>query len=159
VNLRPELMPPTLDEALVARLADLAATLDGSPSGGSEDDVAAFNAEAGTSFAWLDFQGIYGAQDHDEWVRSVLAELHVHRVADITRAELVEMVRRVMSRDSEEYEVWFWLEMLEVNLPEPEIIQLIYYPGDYLGDGNNTRELTPEQIVDLAQGRASGDLA
>jgi hypothetical protein len=72
VELRPELMPPALDEAKVARLAKLAATIDGARPGQWEDLLEEFNREAGTSLEYDDFQGIYGGMDHDTWVRAVL---------------------------------------------------------------------------------------
>jgi hypothetical protein len=46
VELRPELMPPALDDQLVTRLAELGANLDGDPD---EDMRAEFNRLAGTS--------------------------------------------------------------------------------------------------------------
>jgi hypothetical protein len=71
VELRTELMPPSVDEAKVRRLARLAARLDGaSPSGTDpaawENDLAEFNRKAGTALAIGDFQGIYGAEEHAE---------------------------------------------------------------------------------------------
>src|SRR5262249_3393795 len=76
VKLRPELMPPALDEEKVQRLARLAAHIDGAAPGLWEDELAEFNREAGTALEFLDFQGVSGGQDHDAWVRNVLAEPH-----------------------------------------------------------------------------------
>ena len=69
VELRPELMPPALDEAKVLHLAGLATQIDGANPGQWEDELAEFNREAGTAFEFIDFQGIYGGQDPDTWVR------------------------------------------------------------------------------------------
>ena len=66
MELRPELMPPALDEALVARLARLAARLDGAHPGLWEDDLAEFNRLAGTALPFEEFQGIYGGEDHKD---------------------------------------------------------------------------------------------
>jgi hypothetical protein len=74
VKLRPELMPPPLDEAKVQRLAGLASEIDGARPGEWQEALAEFNREAGTSLAYRDFQGIYGGTTHEAWVRSVLAE-------------------------------------------------------------------------------------
>ena len=148
MDLRPELMPPILDKAKVARLAKVAARLDGDSS--RQDDLAEFNREAVTNLEWIDFQGIYGAQDYDTWVQEVLGRPHSKLIPDITRAELVEMARRVMENEGEEHEVSFWLGMLEKNLPDPDVVNLIYWPGEYFGDGDNSREMTPEQVIDTA---------
>jgi hypothetical protein len=72
VELRPELLPPALDEAKVHRLARLAARLDGAMPGQWEEDLTEFNRLAGTTHTITDFQGIYGAEEHDTWVRRLL---------------------------------------------------------------------------------------
>jgi hypothetical protein len=158
VELRPELMPPALDEAKVARLAKLAAKIDGACPGQWEDLLEEFNREAGTSLEFADFQGIYGGMEHDTWVRAVLSGPAVRPVRDITRDELLELIRRVSTTGAEEHEQNFWLELLEANVPDKRISDLIFWPGEYFGDGNNSRQLSPEQILDiaLAAGRQDG---
>jgi hypothetical protein len=153
--LRPELCFPPLDEARVERLAQLAAQIDGAQPGQWEEELAEFNAEAGTNFDWEEFQGIYGGQDHVTWVRSVLAGPLKRRLSDITRAELIELARRVMAVDGAEHEVHFWLDMLALNIPDPRVSDLINWPGIYFGDGDNSREFTPEQVIDIALARAA----
>jgi hypothetical protein len=150
-------MPPLLDEAKVARLAELAARIDGGLPGQWEGELAEFNAEAGTNLRFIDFQGIYGGQDHGTWARKVLAAPHLRRLPDVRRAELVEMARRVMEADGEEHEVHYWIDMLALNIPDANVSDLIYWPGEYFGDGNNDRELTPEQVIAIAQARAKGE--
>jgi len=54
-------------EAKVARLAMLAAHLDGVRPGQWEDDLAEFNRLAGTPIPLEEFQGIYGGEDHQDW--------------------------------------------------------------------------------------------
>ncbi len=155
MKLRPELMPPALDETKVARLAKHAAQIDGASPGQWEDELAAFNAEAGTRFAFSDFQGIYGGQDHDTWVRKVLTEPYRRRLPDITRSELVELARRLMEAEGSEHDIDFWLDMLALNIPDPRVSDLIFWPGEYLGDGDNSRELSAEQVVDIALSRST----
>ncbi len=74
MNLRPELMPPKLDEAKLSRLAGLASKIDGALPGLWEELLEEFNCEAGTSLEFADFQGIYGAEEHDTWVRRLLTQ-------------------------------------------------------------------------------------
>lgn len=155
MELRPELMPPALDEAKVSHLAGLAARIDGANPGQWEEELAEFNREAGTAFGFVDFQGLYGGQDHDTWVRQVLAEPHHRLLPDITRAELVELTRRVREADREEFETGFYLEMLVLNIPDPQVSDLIFYPGEYFGDDVD-RDLSNEQVVDVAISRAGG---
>jgi hypothetical protein len=151
MNLRRELMPPALDEAKVARLAKLAAVIDGANPGQWEDALAEFNREADTAFGFADFQGSAGGQDQATWARKILAIPFQKRLPDISRAELLEMICRVASAEGEEHEIDFWLGLLEIHIPAPRISDLIFWPGGYFGDGNNDRELTPEQVLDIAQ--------
>ena len=150
MELRAELMPPILDETKVARLSELAALIDGAGPGQWEDELEEFNHLAGTNHGHADFQGIYGGMDHETWVRAVLAEPARKRVPDITRAELLELIRRVVTADGEEHETIFWLGLLETNVPDPRISDLIFWPGEYFGDGDNSRGQSPEQILDIA---------
>ncbi|PTT03627.1 hypothetical protein DBR24_04710, partial [Pseudomonas sp. HMWF006] len=81
MKLRPDLMPPVLDEPLVARLTMLAEEIDCGHEEQTQSQVAAFNREAMTALEFIDFQGIYGGQSHDTWVRKVLATPFERRVA------------------------------------------------------------------------------
>lgn len=152
MDLRPELMPPALDKAKVARLAVLAAEIDGANPGQWEDALEEFNRTAGTNLTFLDFQGIYESTDHETWVRNIISEPAARKISDITRDELLELVGRVCNPAAwAEHEVFFWLRLLEANLPDPRLSALIFWPGEYFGDGDNSRELTPEQILTIAQ--------
>ncbi len=62
MELRPELMPPTVDEKLVARLARLAAEINGARRGEWNENLREFNQLAGTDFDHKIFQGIYGVE-------------------------------------------------------------------------------------------------
>jgi hypothetical protein len=149
MDLRPELMPPALDEALVERLAEWANTIDGARLGEWEDLLDEFNREAGTDLNFTDFQCIYGAMEHATWVRQLLSEPAVKPLPDVTYEELLELITRICRVHGAEHEIYFWLRFLEVNL-DPRISDLIYWPGEYFGDGNNARELSPKEILDTA---------
>jgi hypothetical protein len=150
MELRPVLMPPALDEAKVARLAGLAGHLDGAGPGQWEDELAEFNREAGTELKYEDFQKVYTWTDHETWVRIVLSRPAQRPIPDISRAELLELLRRICTADGREHEIDFWLGMLKANVPDPKVSDLLFWPGEYFGDGDNSRELSPEQILDIA---------
>lgn len=153
--LRAELMPPIFDETQVAHLASLASFIDGANPGQWEDELNEFNRIAGTSVDFSEFQGVHGGQSHETWVRSVLVRGRQLRVDDITRDELIELTRRVMKSDGTEHEISFWMRMLALNIPDPFISDLIFWPGEYFADGDNSRVHTPEQVVDIALSRAA----
>jgi hypothetical protein len=157
MDLRPELLPPKLDEGLIARLADLAAEIDGARPGEWEDCLAEFNRLAGTAVPFEHFQGISGAEYHADWVRRLLHREQTNPAADVTRDELVEIVRRAMPQNGyPDYEAY--MVVFDANVPRPKASNLIFYPPDY-DDATNTwgggrmmgeYDPTPQQIVDWA---------
>ena len=157
MELRPQLEPPKIDEQLAARLAELAASIDGARPGEWGEWLAEFNQLANTSIPFEHFQGIYGGEEHIEWVRRVLHDKYMKPVNDVTRDELIEIVRRAMPQngyaDAEAY-----MAILDKNVPRSGASDLIFYPPDY-DDATNTwgggrmigeYDPTPEQIVDWA---------
>jgi hypothetical protein len=164
MELRTELTPPTLDEQLVARLAELASQLDGDPD---EDMRAELNRLAGTDIPMVDFQGIYGGQDHDGYVRNALSNRLIKPAPGVTRAELAEVVRRAMPTNEFFDQHKAYMAVFDANVPLDRASNLIFYPPDYdastntWGGGRPMGEYdpTPDQIVEwaLAAGRGSPD--
>jgi len=151
-------MPPVLDEALVSRLAELAARIDGANPGQWEDDLHEFNRLAGTSIAFEEFQSIYGGEEHENYVRRLLYYKLVKPAPCATRAELAEVVRRAMPQNEffEQHEAY--AVVFDANVPLAKASNLIFYPADY-DPATNTWDggrpiveynPTPEQIVEWA---------
>ncbi len=151
MQLRPELEPSSLSASLVERLTWLADHLDGEQNPAQiELWLTEFNVKADSNFRWEDFQEIYGYQNHDEWVKSALLRQRIAVVPDISHDELLEIVRRIQSNPGGEAETDFYLTMLEANVPYRGVSDLIFWPSVHFGDDDDSRELTPEQIVDIA---------
>jgi hypothetical protein len=154
MKLRQELTPPLLDEQHVARLAELADAIDGNPT---EALRAEFNKLAGTELPMSLFQGAYGSEDHANFVRRVLRQQHIKPVPDVTREELVEIVRRAMEPDRVGLQEAY-MAVFDCNVQRPHASNLIFYPADYdqsndtWGSGKPMSDYdpSPEQIVDWA---------
>jgi hypothetical protein len=146
MELRPELMPPALDKALITRLARLADRLDGAAPGQCDDEILEFNQLAGTTIPLVEFQGIYGGEDHEDWVRRVLYQLSLAPIADISRLEMVEIVSRVMAC-GEDHD--FYLELFLINCMHPSGSDLIFWPN-LVPQLPQDREPTAEEIAELA---------
>ncbi len=63
--------------------------------------------------------------------------------AKLSRAELIETVRRIMEVEGEEGELDELIDVVQANVPHPSVSDLIYWPP-------GGEDLTPEQVVDLA---------
>ena len=147
--IRPEFEFPALDDNKVARLTQLAAELDGSGPGQCDDELREFNNATALRIPLSEFQGISGGMSHESWVRCVLSEPFVAATPPPTNEEALVMITRLTSADGEEWELSFWLDLLEKHL-DPRISDLIHWPGEYFGDGDNTRELSPQEILGTA---------
>jgi Colicin immunity protein / pyocin immunity protein len=69
----------------------------------------------------------------------------------LSRAELIDLVRRIMNAEGEtEEEADAMVRLFEANVPRPGAADLIFWPEHALGDQYAGRELTPEEVVDIA---------
>ena len=64
-------------------------------------------------------------------------------MANLDRAELIAIVRRIMDADGTESEIDALITTLESNVPHPSVSDLIFWPQDGV-------EPTAEQVVDVA---------
>lgn len=149
--LRPELQMPPLDEDLVARLANLAAEIDGAGPGEADEHLQEFNALAGTSLKADVFQGIYGGEEHDVWVRRLLLTALAPAVDDLTRDDLIAAFARINAwGERSEAERDYLVATLAKSLKDPQISDLVAWPEEYFGDGIERADLTPEEMADAA---------
>jgi hypothetical protein len=66
----------------------------------------------------------------------------------VTRYELIDLVRRIIAAEGEtEEEDDALMALFEANVPRPNASDLIYWPEHAIGE---RRELTPEEVVDIA---------
>lgn len=62
-------------------------------------------------------------------------------IKKLTREELISLVNKIVECEGSEEEINKMIEVIEKNVPHPEVSDLIYW---------NEEELTSEQIVDKA---------
>jgi hypothetical protein len=146
MELRPELTPPALDAALVARLADLAARLDGAAPGQWADDLADFNRLAGMSIPFEDLQGVYGSGNHANYVRGILYRQRLIPDPALSPAEMTEIVSRIMACGDDHD---FYLEVFLTNCRHPSGTDLIFWP-DLVPELPQGREPTAQEVAELA---------
>ncbi|MGW2083287.1 hypothetical protein ACWCOW_41630, partial [Streptomyces sp. NPDC001939] len=106
----------------------------------ADEAITAFNAMTGHDYEALDFAEYDGSRSLEEFAREAARPARPV-VADTTRDELVEIVRRLLLADSESD---YYLRLLEANVPHPRVSDLVFHPSD------NVRGVSAEQIVDEA---------
>ncbi|MDX2852482.1 bacteriocin immunity protein [Actinacidiphila glaucinigra] len=144
MDLRPELLPPPVSPERLAELAreierieDLAGS--GEPA---EQAVTAFNGRTGHDYLLSDFTCYDASRGLEEFAREAARPART-RVADVTREELAEIVRRVEADPAGE-DTDYYLLLFDCNTPHPRACDLIFHPPAGLEDA------PPERIVDAA---------
>ncbi len=143
MELRPELCAPTVPRQRIAELSAAIERIEKLLETGEPADAAitAFNAETGHSYAAEDFL-TYGQSRSVEAFALEAARPARPRVPDVTRDELIEIVRRILAGDLDDQE--YYLLLLDTNVPHPGAGDLIFQPPPELEDA------PPERIVDAA---------
>lgn len=144
---------PEPDENLVQQLADLAAKLDGGDEVADRQLLDEFNRLAGTSIPFSEFQGIYGAEEHSIYVRRVLVAKETKPAAKLDRDGLITMFAKVLSDPSDDAYLTYVFKTIEKTFGDTQVSDLVFWPGQYFGDGDNSRELTPEMMADAVLDR------
>ncbi|MFB9573090.1 hypothetical protein [Streptomyces yanii] len=143
VDLRPELLPPPVSrqrlEELCAEVVRIADLLAARPEAAGEA-IAAFNAMTGHDYEALDFAEYDGSRSLEEFVKEAARPARP-MVANVTRDELVEIVRRLLMAAPESD---YYLRLLEANVSHPRVSDLVFHPSDDL------QGAAAEQIVDEA---------
>ena len=146
MELRPELMPPKLDPLLVARLTELAESIDGAARGVWEEDLAEFNRLAEVTVPFAVFQGVYGGDGHESFVRRVIYQRRLSPPPDVSVAEMAEVVSRMITADTDHK---FYSELFMACCRHPSGTDLIYWP-ELVPELSQDREASAREIAELA---------
>jgi len=148
VELRPILTPKPLSEQDKRALVELLRRIEEALESGAEEAASAideFNEKTERDYRPEHFFEYWEAMSAEEFVEAAYFK-SPGRVADITREELIEVVRRAMKVIAHQS---FYMELFDDNVPRPAASNLIFYPPDDQQDVG-TWDPTPEEIVDLA---------
>jgi hypothetical protein len=156
--MRPLLETPVNDE-LMARTTPLVEHIyalheAGLPYGPLLAELAAL---VGTTATPFDVCSAFGSVSPQSFVH----DLHARSIAipdDLDRSEMLELLHHVLDPKRGELRLSFWLACLARSTGDKNISGLIYWPGEYFQDGDNSRVLSAEEILNtaLANGRTRG---
>lgn len=138
---------PKIDADLVQRLATIAARLDGGDKRADAPLLDEFNRLAGTDIPFSEFQGISGAEEHIDYVRRMLIDRATDASPDLGREDLMAMFAKVLANPRDDEYLQYVFTTIKQTYGDPQVSDLVFWPGAYFGDGNNLRELTPELMA------------
>ncbi len=154
MRLRAELMPGDIDEDLVTQLMDDLSTVEENNAPADELKAAVARLEAISEEDMTPHLATAVLTNYgDEWVRAALYISQIRPVDDVTRDELVEVLRRAYpDSDFDEPKRQAYMAIFDVNVPLPAASLLIYHPPEYPPESQVGPMLdyypTPDQIVD-----------
>ncbi|MBC6461151.1 hypothetical protein, partial [Actinomadura sp. HBU206391] len=126
MELRPELLPPPVSPRRLAEVSHeierISRLLDDREA--AEAAIAAFNETTGHAYDASAFADYWRARSLEDFATEASRPAYP-RVPDITRDELVEIVRRIQAADPD---MGYFLLLLEVNVTYPAVSDLIYWP-------------------------------
>jgi hypothetical protein len=159
MELRKELRPPEVSkerlQAVERMIREIETVLYG--EGNADELIEGFNRFTGRSYEEYTFRNYWRSIDLEDLVREA-SRRPPTPISDVTREELVEVVRRAMSGPQGDPDYEYYFEIFDANVGVPGAWNLIYYPPDYdaatntWGSGRQMGEYnpTPEEIVEQA---------
>lgn len=112
---------------------------------------------AGRIISLQQVMGAFGSIAPETFARKVLVNWH-SLPSDATEAEMLEMLQLICQAKGTEFQVEYWVECLRVNTGDDRLSDLIFWPDEYFGKPI-ANELSAEEILDVALGRARGEHA
>ena len=123
-----------------------------------EELLAKWNARASRTYEATEFRTYYGAMSTEDFVRTALAP-KPRLVKDLTYAEARDVVDVIARAELSQSEHDYFLDWLEANFPDADVIDLIYWPNQWLSDESLDVDLDADQIVAYAMSRSGRELA
>lgn len=112
---------------------------------------------AGRIISLQQVMGAFGSIDPETFAQKSLVDWHA-LPRDATEAEMLEMLQLICQAKGTEFQVEYWVECLRVNTGDERLSDLIFWPNEYFGKPT-IKDLSAEEILEVALGRAGGELA
>jgi hypothetical protein len=132
VEIRTDLLPPDLDEAVVVHLTQLVSQIVAYLEQGNDAAalVTTFNEATGRNYSVKDFALFSAAEMNMRvFVEDALTPSPMRR-KDVVDADLLAIIALLSNGEGSRREQVYWLEFLERHLPYPGISDLIFWRGD-----------------------------
>jgi len=152
------LRPPTPTEQEMRAFMELCSDIENAPAYDVEPLLARWHERAQRTYTHAEFKCYYGAVDTETFVSEMLLGLPAF-VPDVTHAEALEVMRAVRAAELSEDVNSYFLQWLDVNLPNCDMTDLIYYSHHWFGDESFLHAaLSDEQVLAYAMARSGRQL-
>jgi hypothetical protein len=149
--MRPELLNPVRDQrrldAAIAMAQELYALHEAGRDYSTELDT--FARFVGTPVSKFDLDGAFGSIDAGGFAESLLTD-RSQVPKDLSEGEMVDLIERICKAKGTESQISYWLNCLKANTGDQRLSDLIFWPGEYFGDGYNSRKMSPQEILRTA---------
>lgn len=157
--MRAELLSPITDATRLNSATELATRLYRLHEAGEDytEKLAELSKLTGKTLTAFELSAAVGSIAPETFAAGLLVDRT--QIPSLTEAEMLELLERVCTANGTEFQVGYWLSCLEVNTGDHRISDLIFWPGEYFGDGDNSREMSPGEMlaVVLLNGRRGNE--
>ncbi|MER6593374.1 hypothetical protein ABT214_16270 [Micromonospora purpureochromogenes] len=142
MELRPELCPPVVGPQRIAELCSAIETIAGMLERGESADaaIAGFNAETGRDYGADHFLTYWKSRNLEDFALEAARPAR-SKVANVTRDEVIEIVRRIQAAEDD---IDYYVLLLDATVLYSRVTELIFWPPPELVNAS------PQAIVDAA---------
>ena len=149
--MRPELVDPITDSARLQTALELAKNVYRTLEAGKDyrSHLAQLSSLTGRTITPFEVVSAVGSVSPETFVRGFLLDSSPIPT-DLSDDELLELIERVVAANGSEFQIGYWVNCLRINTGDLRISDLIYWPGQYFEDGDNSRKMSTHEILDIA---------
>jgi hypothetical protein len=149
--MRPELLDPVRDQAKLQKLLPLAEEVFRLHEAGQgyAKELKAISCLATRIVGAYDIDVAFGCESPEDFARRLLIDWFA-LPNDLSEPEMLELLEAICTARGNQVCISYWVKCLEVNTGDNRLSDLIFWPGEYFGDGFDGRELSPSEILEIA---------
>ncbi len=145
-----------VSEETERRLCELASLLDGPEDGETANLLAEFNRLAAVNLPHEEFRGVYGREDYETFVASVIARRAGGSAPVPSDDELREMLQRVLDDPCDDPAIARVVAVAQRHFGVSDLANAFFWPGTFFGHGDETRKPSADEILAEIRRRATG---
>ena len=115
-----------------------------------DDLLSRLSKVVGKALTHFDVCSAFGSVSSETFARGLLVTSE-SVPTDLSEAEMLELIQRLLTGRHKEFQSSFWIKCLEKNTGNARLSDIIYWPGEYFGDGNNRRVMSAEDVLRTAR--------